>query len=185
MPPETLWYLQILNLPMKQNKFGELIFSESEVCDLLMQGHDTASLSGMIVDESVKLNQWPDSIDPVPEFLAQRFHAQSVPEFHQQLQANWHMPPEYKKLDIAAHVLSLCESEAEMQRCGAELLLYQEPDLFDLLRYLKYLVDVMCNNSIVWGVGRGSSVSSYVLYKLGVHRVDSLYYNLDISEFLR
>ena len=95
------------------------------------------------------------------------------------------MPDEYKDLDIAKHVLSLCNTNAELQRCGAELLLYQERDLFDLLRYLKYMVDLMTANKVVWGVGRGSSVSSYVLYKLGVHRIDSLYYNLDIEEFLR
>jgi DNA polymerase III alpha subunit len=95
------------------------------------------------------------------------------------------MPTEYQQLDIAAHILSLCASEAELQRCGQELLLYQERDLFDLLRYLKYLVDVMKSNDIIWGVGSGSSVASFVLYKLGVHRIDSLYYNLDVSEFLR
>jgi DNA polymerase III subunit alpha len=97
----------------------------------------------------------------------------------------WHMPEEYKQLDIAAHVLSLCKSEAELQRCGEELLLYQERDLFNLLKYLKYLVDVMTENKIIWGVGRGSSVASYVLYKLGVHRIDSMFYNLDVHEFLR
>jgi len=64
-------------------------------------------------------------------------------------------------------------------------LLYQERDLFNLLRYLKYLVDVMQSNAIIWGVGRGSSVASFVLYKLGIHRINSLYYNLDIEEFLR
>ena len=95
------------------------------------------------------------------------------------------MPQEYKTLDMAAHVLSLCTTEAELQRCGAELLLFQERNLFDLLRYLKYLVDTMIKNDIIWGVGRGSSVASYVLYKLGVHRIDSMYYNLDIHEFLR
>jgi DNA polymerase III alpha subunit len=34
-------------------------------------------------------------------------------------------------------------------------------------------------------VGRGSSVASYVLYLLGVHRIDSMFYDLDPSEFLR
>jgi DNA polymerase III alpha subunit len=63
--------------------------------------------------------------------------------------------------------------------------MYQECDLFDLLRYLKYLVDVMTDNQVIWGVGRGSSVASYVLYKLGVHRIDSLHYDLDPAEFLR
>jgi DNA polymerase III alpha subunit len=57
--------------------------------------------------------------------------------------------------------------------------------LFDVLKYLKYLVDVMTQNQLIWGVGRGSSVASFVLYKIGVHRVDSLYYDLDIKEFLK
>ena len=65
------------------------------------------------------------------------------------------------------------------------LLLYQERDLFNLLRYLVYLVDIMKDNHIIWGVGRGSSVASYVLYLLEIHKVDSMYYDLDINEFLR
>ena len=95
------------------------------------------------------------------------------------------MPDEYKNMDIAEHVLSLFETQTELQRCGQELLLFQERGLFDLLRYLKYLVDVMRENRVIWGVGRGSSVASYVLYKLGVHRIDSMFYDLDPREFLR
>ena len=64
-------------------------------------------------------------------------------------------------------------------------MLYQERELFGLLRYLKYLVDTLRKNNVVWGVGRGSSVASYVLFLLGVHKIDSLYYNLDITEFLK
>jgi DNA polymerase III alpha subunit len=63
--------------------------------------------------------------------------------------------------------------------------MYQERDLFDLLRFLKYLVDTMTEHQVIWGVGRGSSVASYVLYKLGVHRIDSMFYDLDVGEFLR
>jgi DNA polymerase III alpha subunit len=95
------------------------------------------------------------------------------------------MPEEYKQLDIAKLVLDLCKTDAELQRVGEELLLYQERNLFDLLRYLKYLVDVMQTNRMIWGVGRGSSVASYVLYLLKVHRVNSLFYDLDPQEFLR
>ena len=95
------------------------------------------------------------------------------------------MPKEYYELDIAQHLLDQCKNEDELQRVGQELLLFQERDMFDLLRYLKYMVDTLRKNNIVWGVGRGSSVASFVLYLLGVHRINSIYYNLDISEFLR
>jgi DNA polymerase III alpha subunit len=82
-------------------------------------------------------------------------------------------------------VLSLCETEQQLQRVGKELLMYQERNMFDLLRYLKFLVDTLKSKNILWGVGRGSSVASYVLYLLGVHRIDSIYYDLDPGEFLR
>jgi DNA polymerase III alpha subunit len=171
---------------MIQSKFGELIFSESDVCNLLMQGHGVDLLNDMIVDDSVSLEKMPPELmESVPGIIKQKFHNISVPEFHAQQQKNWHMPDSYKTLDIADHVLKLCNNEAELQRCGEELLIYQERELFDLLRYLKYLVDVMKQNNIVWGVGRGSSVASFVLYKLEVHRINSLYYNLDVTEFLR
>ena len=177
--------MQILNSPMKQNKFGELIFNQDDVVDFLMQGHDITLLDHMIVDDSVNLSCMPEFLDPLPKLQTEKFHDCTVAEWHAQNQRNWHMPPEYKTLDIASHILQLCATEAELQRCGQELLLYQERDLFDLLRYMKYLVDVMTSNQIIWGVGRGSSVASYVLFKLGVHRIDSLYYNLDMQEFLR
>jgi len=170
---------------MIQNKFGELIFNESDVCDLVMQGRELSMLDGMIVDDTVDLSRLPDFLDSIPKLQQQRLHSASVPEWHAQQQANWHMPQEYKDLEIAEYILGLCDNEAELQRCGEELLLYQERGLFDLLRYLKYLVDIMTQNQIIWGVGRGSSVASFVLYKLSVHRIDSLFYNLDIHEFLR
>jgi DNA polymerase III alpha subunit len=95
------------------------------------------------------------------------------------------IPNQYKDLDIAKYVLELCETDEELQRVGKELLLFQERDMFPLLRYLKYLVDTMRENNIVWGVGRGSSVSSFVLFLIGVHRINSVYYDLSIDEFLK
>jgi len=153
-----------------------------------MQGRSIDSLTHMVVDDSVNIEELVRHVERPDSLLTwtSPYNSQtSVPEFHAQQQANWHMPDQYKTLDIAQHVLGLCKSEAELQRCGQELLLYQERDLFDLLRYLTYLVDVMKQNNVVWGVGRGSSVASYVLYKLGVHRIDSMYYDLAPEEFLR
>ena len=173
---------------MKQNNFGELIFSEDDICDLLMQGRTIDSLKHVRVDETVDLENLITLVEQPESLLTWGFPHNSdmaVPEFHLTQQNSWHMPDDYRTLDIAEYVLGLCKSEAELQRCGEELLLFQERNLFDLLRYLKYLVDIMTVNSVIWGVGRGSSVASYVLYRLGVHRIDSLYYNLDCREFLR
>lgn len=173
---------------MIQNNFGELVFSENDVCDLLMQGRTIDSLKNVVVDSTVNLEDLALQIDRPNSLLTWTFPYNSdtsVPEFHLTKQMSWHMPQEYKDMDIAEYILSLCDSEAELQRCGEELLLYQERNLFNLLRYLKYLVDVMAANQVIWGVGRGSSVASFILYKLGVHRINSLFYNLDVHEFLR
>ena len=180
---------------MIQNKYGEQIYNESDIVDLLMSGRKPVELHSMYVDNSVNIENIAKLVDEFPNWIPHTFINKpieepgkllmSVPDWDSAQQTKWKMPQEYKDLDIAQHVLNLCSTEDELQRVGEELLLYQERGLFDLLRYLKYLVDVMIENKIIWGVGRGSSVASYVLYKLGVHRIDSMYYKLDIAEFLR
>ena len=163
-----------------------MIFNESDVMDLVMQGRQLESLKNMLVDNTVNLENAVQFVDRIPELIKYVGEPDVIlTVFDKEQQATWHMPQEYVDLDIAEHVLGLCTTDAELQRCGHELLLYQERNLFNLLKYLKYLVDVMVENRVIWGVGRGSSVESYVLYKLGIHRVDSMFYELDIDEFLR
>lgn len=109
----------------------------------------------------------------------------TVEEYDRQHSTTWFMPEKYQTFDVAKFVLDQCKTEVELQRVGDELLKFQERDLFPLLRYLKYLVDTMRKNDIVWGVGRGSSVSSYVLFLIGVHKIDSIFFDLSIDEFLK
>jgi DNA polymerase III alpha subunit len=174
---------------MKQNNYGEMIFNEDDVLDQLMKGRDIDSLKGMLVDETVNIEQIVNFVDQFPTtFIPYTFtpdHDIAVPVWDAARQKTWHMPQQYQDMDIAEYVLNLCADDAELQRCGEELLLYQQHDLFNLLKYLKYLVDVMKENHVIWGVGRGSSVASFVLYKLGVHKINSIFYNLSITEFLR
>jgi DNA polymerase III alpha subunit len=142
-------------------------------------------LNGMLVEPGVSLETASAYLEQVPELVEYAFTDMTVEEFDTMKQNSWHMPDEYRRMDIAEYILSLCDSDARLQRCGEELLLFQERNLFDLLRYLKYLVDTLQANRMIWGVGRGSSVASYVLYLLGVHRIDSMFYDLDAREFLR
>jgi DNA polymerase III alpha subunit len=124
-------------------------------------------------------------LSTVPDITLYTDPKVSVAEFDIKNQNNWHMPQQYKDMDIAQFVLEQCQDDSELQRAGMELLLFQERDMFDLLKYLKYLVDTMRENNIIWGVGRGSSVSSFVLYLIGIHKINSLYYDLSIEEFLK
>jgi len=109
------------------------------------------------------------------------------------LQYEWNIPQSYKELNITEYVLekliekceSDCDFDLKKDRTIYELSLYKERDLINLLKTLIYVVETMEQNQIVWGVGRGSSVSSFVLYLIGVHDVDSVLYDLDINEFLK
>jgi DNA polymerase III alpha subunit len=107
-----------------------------------------------------------------------------VEEFDRINQENWFIPDEYKNLDIKSYVLERTPAHA-IDRVNEELNLYDKYNIIDVLKVCIYIVDTLRKNKIVWGVGRGSSVASYVLYLIGVHKVDSIKYDLDINEFLR
>ena len=96
----------------------------------------------------------------------------------------WFIPAEYQTMDIEGYLVNQCPKE-NYQRLIEELQEFRTRNMLPLLRALKYLIDTLRTNNIIWGVGRGSSVASYVLFLLGVHKIDSIKYNLDWHEFLR
>ena len=170
---------------MKYDQYGRTYTTSNELCDLLYKNPDL-DLSLFQVEDPQEFNKSRSELHAdLPNLFGYVELAESIEWFDQRWQSRWRMPDEYKELDIAEYILSLCKTDHELQRVGQELLLFQERDAFDLLRYMKYLVDTLRKNNVVWGVGRGSSVASYVLFLLGVHKIDSLYYNLDIEEFLK
>jgi hypothetical protein len=170
---------------MKYDAYGRSFTDSNELCDLLYK-NPNLDLSLFLVENPQEFNKSRSELHAdVPNLFGYVTLADSVEEFDLRFQRNWHMPVEYKELDIAEYILSLCTQDYELQRVAEELLMYQERDLFNLLRYLKYLVDTLRKNNLVWGVGRGSSVASYVLFLLGVHKINSLYYELSIDEFLK
>lgn len=169
---------------MQKDKYGQIIYSENDLVELYLTNTNMVFSRPVMSDNVIQFDQ-ELNIDTIPKIVKHVTSDVSVEDFDAANQSNWHMPEEYKNFDIAKYVLDQCQNQAEIQRAGQELLLYQERDMFVLLRYLKYLVDTMRANNIVWGVGRGSSVSSFVLFLIGVHKINSLYYGLEIDEFLK
>jgi len=98
----------------------------------------------------------------------------------------WNMPKEYQELDIKLYIAdNYSLSQQQWLRVDLELDEFKQRGLTDLLRFLVYFINTVRTNNIVYGVGRGSSIASYVLYLLKIHRIDSFKYNLDIKEFLK
>lgn len=166
------------------DKYGQYVYSEQDLVNIYMTNPDHKITAPVLVSEQINI---PDILDltDIPALVSHVVSDKSVEQFDAECHNNWFIPEEYKNFDIAQYVLNQCQNEEELQRAGEELLLYQERDMFILLQYLKYLVDTMRANDIVWGVGRGSSVASFVLYLIGVHKINSLYYDLPIDEFLK
>lgn len=100
---------------------------------------------------------------------------------------DFNIPQHYKQIDVEQHVRNLARNLTleEQDRVEMELELFRTRKLFPILQLLIYIVDTMRKHNLVWGVGRGSSVASYCLYLIGVHKIDSVKYNLDIREFLK
>lgn len=97
----------------------------------------------------------------------------------------WFIPYKYQTLDIEQHCLDLCEDQQQINRVNQELTLYRQHNMLIHLKTMKYIVDTLRENNVVWGVGRGSSVASYCLYLLGVHKIDSIKYDLPLEEFFK
>ena len=168
---------------MRTDIYGQQIYDEMELCLLYLQD-PSRKLKRVLTNDVIKFDEVLQ-LENSPELIKYSIDNCSVNEFDEKNQSHWLMPVEYYDLDIAQYILDQCSTDEELQRAGQELLLFQERDMFILLKYLKYLVDTMRKNNIVWGVGRGSSVASFVLFLLGIHRINSLYYDLSIDEFLK
>lgn len=98
---------------------------------------------------------------------------------------NWFIPQEYKEFDIEKYCLEQCTDDSEITRVKHELELYNKHNMISVLKAIKYVIDTLREHKIVWGVGRGSSVASYVLYLLGVHKIDSIKYDIPLEEFFK
>lgn len=166
---------------MRLDQFGNPVFNEDDLFEALYKGQKLSD--EMFVDISDNIKHLEDVSD-LKFWLPLDNYDLPIEEYDAAMQADWFMPDEYKSMDIEGYLVSICPKE-NYQRLVDELSAFKERNMFDLLRWLKYLVDTMEREGIVWGVGRGSSVASYVLFLLGVHIIDPVKYNLDWREFLR
>ena len=97
---------------------------------------------------------------------------------------NWFIPRAYQEMNIETFLLEN-SPESNHPRIIQEIELYKKHNMISMLKTMKYVVDTLRTNNVTWGVGRGSSVASYVLHIIGVHKIDSVKYNLPIDEFFK
>ena len=167
---------------MKLDKFGNPIFNETDVFKLLYQGK-TSVLPTLSVECNSELTKLANIAEI--QFKILENDTKSIEDCDKTRQNDWFMPTEYKNIDIQAYCIAKCKTKTEETRVIEEYAEFERLNMIDLLKWCKYFVDICTEHNILWGVGRGSSVASYILYLIGVHRIDSIKYNLDWAEFLR
>jgi len=171
---------------MKTDKLGIPRFSNKDLIDMIYTGH-VDKCHVVLCDESDDVNKFNTAMEQQGLPKLQKYIPLDVDEktFDGVCQSEWFMPDEYKKLNVHNYILTKELTQEETARAAEELAEFEGRGMINLLRYMIYLVNFMRENNIVWGVGRGSSVASYVLFLIGVHRINSIQYGLDWREFLR
>lgn len=165
---------------MKLNSYKQPIYQTADLIELLYI--DNGGLSSVLIEdspESQKMQENGIDISLAPE------ETDTVEQFDSKATSSWRVPDEVFQFDPYMFCVGLCKTPEERDRVDAEFELFVQKGMLDLLCVLKYIVDTLRKHKIVWGVGRGSSVSSYVLFLLGVHKINSIKYGLDFREFLR
>jgi DNA polymerase III alpha subunit len=171
---------------MKTDDLGIPRFSNRDLIDMIYSGH-ADKVHVVLCDPSDDVDRFNVAMEEQGFDKLQKYIPLDVDQktFDGVCQSEWFMPDEYKELDVVRFLNNRQMTVEERQRVQEELQAFRERGMIPLLQYMCYLVDFMRENNIVWGVGRGSSVASYVLYLIGVHKIDSVHYNLDWREFLR
>ena len=163
-------------------------FTNQDIVKLIYEGNGD-KLSKILVEPNRDTELYNEYIEKIGVYLTPLKSYQALPyeqkQFDDVLQSEWFMPDEYKNLDIYRYLEEQCGTPDEVKRVDEEFIEYEKRGLLDLLRFLVYLVKIMRENNIVWGVGRGSSVASYILYLIGIHKINSIQYQLDWHEFMR
>lgn len=102
----------------------------------------------------------------------------------------WTYPKKYQKEDLLERAVSFLESknllsEKYIERLEQEYFEIQRRGMEDFLRCLLYVTDEFRKNNIVWGVGRGSSCASLMMYALQINKIDPVRYDIPMEEFFK
>ena len=168
----------------KINDHGDVIFSEEDAIEL-MYTDPNFDISKLYFKD---IEKYSDSLKELGIDLPVINTAPKRPtttEFDKQNCDNWHMPETYYQINVLEWLLERCQSDEERLRVQMEYDLFEKKNFIRVLQFLIYFIDTLRANNMVWGVGRGSSVASFCLFLIGVHKINPMLYNLDITEFLR
>lgn len=160
---------------------GTVAYHPSAVVNLLKEGVEVRA----VTSPSDAVTQYNKFASPDKRI---RVKTELVP-----FAVDWTFDQRYKSLDVSKYVHRLHEQlmgkeanySERVMRLDHELQLFADRGLFDVIRAIIFTINRLTLADAVWGIGRGSSVSSYVLFVIGAHDVDSHEYDIPVEDFLR
>lgn len=170
---------------MRLDRFDNPIFEEEEVLDYIYENPDRVddiNFQDLITENTAS---------KASTLIADTFTKKDYDETIQQnflLENNLSLVYDFSTnayLQLKDRIFAMASTSEEAGRIEIEFREFEKRKMQKMLLMLNAMITQMRLNDIVWGVGRGSSVASYVLYLIGVHKIDSLKYNLDHREFFK
>lgn len=168
------------DIPRRVDDAGRVWFSGESAAELLLRGFELKALC-VEPDATVAAhNRWCDALYK-PEYVV----ATASPEAPRSASHEWLIGEPYESMPVLETLLAKCQTDEQRQRVYSEVAAFESKNLLPLLRVMFKLVDHCRSNNVLIGVGRGSSVCSYVLYLIGVHKINPMNYGLEITDFLK
>lgn len=161
---------------------GTVICHQSALIKLLYEGQ---SLDGIFCSNPEDEREWMIAKRLCDDGLDGPTHAEGPRLGDIDWYAEWFTPEPYANIDLLSWCLDRCVHQEEIDRVLLEIREMEKRNMIPIMRHLIYCVDTWRANGVFWGVGRGSSVCSFVLHLIGINRINPLLYDLDINEWLK
>lgn len=168
------------------NEYGDVVVGRDDAINYLLEGND---IDGIMVDDEDEVTHYERMTDLIDSDMPS---INSVPEYKyepskylKRLSQQWLIPSEYVYMDIITYLVKKCTNDVEKQRVANELVEFEKRNELDILKVMVYIVDAFRKNGIIWGVGRGSSVSCFCLYLIGINKINPLEYDISYTEFFK
>ena len=155
--------------------------------ELLLKGVPPKDISTKVLTTDIKTHN--QLVDEDSEKISLSKQNEEIEKSFTPLSYN--IPSEYLEIDLREYVLgklknfpmTATEMVTAKERVDRELEEISKRNIELLFKTITYVIDTFNKNSIVYGVGRGSSCACYILYLLGLHLVDPIKYKIPVEEF--
>lgn len=164
---------------------GSMIAKYDLLLSLALSGEPFAHLPAVPHDDLAKYHHNKGTLDSAKVWVDDGvIQGPSIKTFA------WITPPPYVTMDIADRCMTMMldrslDTPTYMDRLVDEIALMYARDMEPFVRCVVWITDMMRKKDIVWGLGRGSSCASLILFVLGINKVDPVRYDIPKEEFYK